>query len=417
MKKVFLSYLKNEMKAKKALISTNALSDEDKAILTETIEAIQAAISEAECIEETVEANKVLENMKAEIETKLTALAEKMEESSNNRNPKGGMEYLSTNSALKDFCKAIRNSNGQVENFRRNWNEYLSSNGITAAVGSEEALLPAVIKGKIEDAWNKPSNWLNRLNHSGAKRFMIRYNNSDQTAEGSRAKGHKAGDVKALQTVEMVQKEVNAQFIYKIMDMSKQTEWADDGALISYVTTELVDQIMWEIEKAVLVGDGRLAPSGSDPDYRINSIEAIARPTTDAFVTVQVTTSSAMIEQLATLVTTINAAPEDITLFMSKQTLLELRKVVFSANATPQFISAEDVAAQIGCKEIITTAHVNATYPVIAANLSGITTVGNITPELAHWEDFRTNTLFWRYECAFGAGLAKPKSFAVLKAE
>lgn len=415
MKKVFLSYLNNELRAKKSLLTRNTLSEEDKAVLTETIEALQTAIADAERVEETQSANSVLEQMRMEIENKLAALSEKIEETENSRLPKGGSsDYLSTNAALADFCRVIRNSNGKIENFRQGWNECLSANGVTTAGGSEEALLPAVVKGKITDAWDSPSNWLKRLNNSGAKRFMIRYNNSDQTAETSRAKGHKAGELKALQSIQMVQKEINAQFIYKIMDMSKQTEWNDDGALISYVTTELVNQILWEIERAVLVGDGRSAPMDSNPDYRIKSIEAIAREVSDTFVTVQNKTEDSLIEQLAMLVASIQSPSESVTLFMSKPTLLELRKVVFSATSTPQFISAADVASQIGCKDIITTSHVTQIYPVIAADLSGITTVGSINPELAHWEDFRTNSLFWRYECAFGAGLAKPKAFAVL---
>lgn len=412
MKKQFLTYLKNELNKANRLIARNGISEEDKVALAETIDNLKSIIAEVETMEEVQTAEEVLGRFKDEIESKLTALAEKIENNAGGPTPQPS-NYLESENALHDFCNAIRAAQGEKGRFSENWNKKLSENGITIATGDKEVVLPAAVKGIITDIWQAPHNWLNRLTNTGAKRFIARFNTSTQSAETSRAKGHKAGTDKVAQSITISQKEINAQFIYKMIDVSRQNEWMDDGSLIRYVMKELVNQIKWEIERAILIGDGRSNSNNS----KITAIEAINRSQTDNFVTIQAYNSEkALIEQLVDLASSVIAERSNITLFLTRANANVLRKVVFSSTSTPQYISLADVAQQIGVGEIIETDHLEGSVTAIAVDLAGISTVGSINPTLAQWEDYKTNTLWWRYECPFGAGLARQKCAAVLGA-
>ena len=405
MKKIFLDYLKKELGKQQSLISRNALSDEDKATLNETIEMLKSKITEVEALEETKTAEETLKTFKDEIESKITAITEKLENSK--KGPATSSDYLKTENAVRDFCAAIRNAKEDSALFHSEWNKKLSANGITIAAADQEVILPAAVKSIITDAWEAPGNWLNDLTSTGAKRFIARYNSSVQSSETSRAKGHTAGTTKVAQTITLKQKEINAQFIYKMLDISRQTEWMDDGSLIRYVATELVNQIKWEIEKAILVGDGRAAGN-----TKITSIEAIVRAASDDFVTkVTPNANATLVENLVTLTENVKGDRSKIAIFLNRKKANELRKVVFSASATPQYIALADMAEQIGVGKIVETEHLTDNQ-MIAVDLSAIVTVGSISPMFANWEDYMTNTLYWRYECAFGAAPARPKCAA-----
>lgn len=409
MKKTLINYLKKQVANKTKLLSANTLTETDRAALASAIEDLNALIDEVDAMDEEHNAEDVFKAMKEDIDKKIAALSEKIEEKPIEPQMKSE-NYLSSKNALSDWMACARNSQGKAENFIANWKAKLSENSIAAASGSEAALLPTAVKGIIMDAWEKPSNWLREIRSSGAKKYMIRTNTSTQTDETSRAKGHKATETKGLESLTITAKTVDGQFIYKIMDLSNEIIWQNEESLIDYITKELVDQILWEIQRAVLVGDGR---SSGTPDYRITSIEKIVRTSSDNYVTVQnYDSTKTYLEQLVNLVSNIDS--DNITLFMTKSTLNDLRKVMFSSDSTPQYVGKDVVAEQIGCAKIVTTNLVTSTYPVIAADLTGLVSVGDITPTFVNWENYLTNTQYFRYECVYGCGIEKPKSCAVL---
>ena len=413
MKKQFIAYLQSELKAKTALLSKNSLSDEDKAMVQEAVDMLNSTIEAVDALGEE-DGNEALDALKETVDNLnqgLRAVQEKLQAKEQTVEPMSE-NYLKTQNAVHDFAEAIRNSR-TAEDFRANWKDALVKNGITVAVGSEPAFTPEAVKGMISDIWDRNADWLRDLNNTGAKRFYCRYNTSDQTNENSRAKGWKKGDTKVSQTIAVASKLLEAQFIYKIQEVDLKTKFDSDEALIQYVIGELVDQILYEIKRAILVGDGR----ANDSDYKINSFEAIAKSSTDAWTTVSTATSDFLVDDMRAMVDSIhNENNKEVLVFMSKADLRTLSRVQASSTSTPVYLTTEQVAEQIGATRIITTDLLGSTYKAVAFIPSEYYLVGEniLNPVLYTWHEGYKNLDVYRYECVAGGGINAKLSSAVL---
>lgn len=415
-KEIFKTFLQNSISEKTALLAANEMSEEDKNLVQASIDGLTALVEQLDA--ETDE--DALEELKAAVETLNDSIAAIQEKISQQKQEiiDTTMEenYLQTQNSVSDFANAIRNARTAAD-FRKNWEDCLSTNGITITEGSEDAFVPAAVKGMIQDIWDRNADWLRDLTNTGAKRFYCRYNTSEQTAENSRAKGWKKGDTKVGQTINVAAKLLEAQFVYKIQEIDLKTQWDSDEALISYVIGELVDQILYEIKRAILVGDGR----DIDSDYKINKFEAIAKSSTDAYTTVStVTADGFLVDDMRAMVDSIkNDNNKAIYVFMSKATLRTLARVQASSTSTPVYMSIDQVAEQIGATRIITTDVLGATYTAVAMIPSEYYLVGEniLNPVLYTWHEGYKNVDVWRYECVAGGGINGMLSTAVLKAE
>lgn len=402
MKEQFLQYLTNEIEAKKAFLSKNELSEADRETIDSAIANLQSIKDAMEAAEEVDPA--VLEEMKTtiqDLQDKLQVVSEKLI-AQTKENPETMIEnYLKTNDSVKAFANAIRTSHNSEE-FRSNWNKVLVENGITISDGSEAAYLPDVVKGMIEDKWEKDASWLKDLRLTGAKRFYVRTNDSTQTDETSRAKGHKAGDTKASQSITLSAKLIEADFIYKLMEIDVKTEW-DDESLVKYVVDELGDQIMFEIKRAILVGDGRAA----DNDYKITSFEAIVRANTDKFVTkVSGNASNHLIDELVKTVNAIhNPNAKPIYAFMTKAALTSLRRFQASETATPMYLPVEQIAEQLGVAKIIETSLMTGNNMVAMIPDEYVLVGDPLAPAYMKDHDIRTNVNIYREELCIGGGV------------
>lgn len=418
MKKVFKKYLNSLLEQNKKLLASNSLSEEDRKLVEDAVADLNSTIEAVDALtdENAQEAIDALKETVDNLQQGLTAVQEKI-----NQDKKENLEpmpenYLKSKNSVHDFAEAIRNSR-TADEFRLNWNGKLSANGITIASGSEAAFVPEAVKGMITDIWDRNADWLKDLNDTGAKRFYCRYNTSDQNAENSRAKGWKKGDTKVAQTINVAAKLLEAQFIYKIQEIDLKTQWDSDEALINYVIGELVDQILYEIKRAILVGDGRAV----DSDYKINKFEAIAKTSTDNYTTVStVTANGFLVDDMRAMVDNIkNDNNKDVLVFMSKADLRTLARVQASETSTPVYMSVEQVAEQIGATRIITTDLLGSDYKAVAMIPSEYYLVGEniLNPVLYTWHEGYKNIDVWRYECVAGGGINGLKSTAVLKAE
>lgn len=414
-KELFKEYLQNEINAKQSLLTQNDLSDADKTAIENAVSGLTAIMEKLEKENDT-EAVEELKNTVNELTDKLTAVEEKINQNKQNiDNTMPNEEYLKTQNSVHDFADAIRNAK-TADEFRKNWNDKLVANGFTITQGSEPAFVPEAVKGMISDIWDRNADWLTMLNNTGAKRFYCRYNTSDQTLETSRAKGWKKGDTKVGQTINLASKLLEAQFIYKIQEIDLKTQWDSDEALITYVINELVSQILWEVKRAILVGDGR----ANDSDYKINSFEAIAKTTTDAYTTVStVTANGFLVDDMRAMVDNIyNPNNREILVFMDKVSLRTLSRVQASETSTPVYIPTEQVAEQIGATRIITTDLLGNDFKAVAFIPSEYYLVGEniLNPVLYTWHEGYKNLDVWRYECVAGGGINAMQSSAVLKA-
>lgn len=412
----FLQFLKNELTAKQSLLAKNSLSEEDRATVESAIASLQETIEAVDAMEgENNEAVDALRETVEALNENVRAIQEKLTQTEQTETQTEPMNYLQTKNSVRDFAEAIRNSR-TADEFKLNWNEMLVKNGITVSAGSEPAFTPEAVKGMINDIWDRNADWLKDLNDTGAKRFYVRHNTSDQTAENSRAKGWKKGDTKVSQSITVAAKLLQGQFIYKIQEIDLKTKFDSDEALINYVIGELVDQILYEIKRAILVGDGR----ANDSDYKISSFEAVAKSSTDAYTTVSTETANGfLVDDVRAMVDSIvNDNNKPIYVFMSKADLRTLARVQASETSTPVYLSTEQVAEQIGATRIITTDLLGETYKAVAFIPNEYYLVGEniLNPVLYTWHEGYKNLDVYRYECVAGGGINQMKSSAVLKA-
>lgn len=417
MKKQFLSFLKTELKAKKALLASNSLSDEDRQLVQSAVDNLNATIEAVDTMEEGEAADKAIESLKSiveQLQEGLKAVQEKLtQEKQEITEETMTEEYLTTENSVADFANAIRNAR-TADDFRSNWSACLAKNGISVTSGSEAAFTPDAVKGMISDIWDRNADWLKDLKNTGAKKFYCRYNTSTQGDETSRAKGWKKGDTKVTQTINVAAKLLEGQFIYKIQEIDLKTKFDSDEALINYVIGELVDQILYEIKRAILVGDGR----ANNSDYKINSFEAIAKTTTDAYTTVATASADFLVDDMRAMVDSIrNEDNKKVYVFMSKADLRTLSRVQASSTSTPVYLSIEQVAEQMGATRIITTDLLGSDFKAVAFIPEEYYLVGEniLNPVLYTWHEGYKNIDVWRYECVAGGGINAQLSSAVLK--
>lgn len=419
MKNLFKNYLQKQLEKNQAMLASNSLSEEDRKLVEDAVSDLQATIEAVDTLEDAnaQEAIEALRETVDALQEGLTAIQEKVSQVQKQENlePMPNENYLQSSNSVKDFCNAIRNAK-TADEFRLNWEASLSTNGITITEGSEDAfVVPAAVKGRIEDIWSREAGWLKELNDTGAKRFYVRHNTSEQTAETSRAKGWKSG-TKAVQSINVAAKLLQAMPIYKIQALSVKDEWNSDEDLLDYVLGELVSQILFEVRRAILTGDGR----ASDSPYKIDTFEAVVKNASDDYTTVATASSTFLVDDVRAAVDAIhNPSNKKVTVFMSKETLRTLARVQASDSSTPVYLGTAQVAEQINADEIVTTDLLGSGVKCVAMILGEYYLVGAniLNPVLYTWHEGLENTTYWRYECFAGGGINGLKSTSVLKAE
>lgn len=420
-KELFKEFITGQIERNNAILTKNSLSDDDKLAVEANIAALQSIVEKIDAMEDSEAVADDLREAVNTINDKINALNEKIEQLQSNETEQtenqmnlNETNYLESKNAMHDFASAIRNSK-TTEEFRTNWNEMLSTNGITISEGSEEAYLPTPVRGLIESIWETEADWLRDLTATGAKEFWCRYNTSDQNAENSRAKGWKKGDTKVAQSLNVAAKKLAPGVIYKLQEIDLKTKFDTDEALINFVISELVSQIIAEAKRCILVGDGR----ADDSDYKISSFEAIAKGTSDAWTTVSTASATFLIDDIVAMVNNIkNPKNKDIYLFVNKLDLTAMRRIQASETSSPVYMDVESLASQCGVSRIITTDFVGgeSDFKALAFIPKCYFTVGeSITnPKMAEFHDIYKNLDVVRFETIAGGGINDLKSSAVL---
>lgn len=426
-KEILKQYFQNSLDAKNAMLQANSLSEEDKAMLENQVAAITDIIAKLDESDNDVTAEQLEEvkNSVNELNEKLAALNERINLNKNNDdNKEPEMEntlknYLASAGAVTDFANAIRNSRN-AEEFRKNWNEVLLANtsedGFNFAEGTQQFYVPDFVRGKVEDLWEKGSLWLADLNNSGAKRFVVRFNSDEVAGADQRAKGWKKGVTKTSQKLNLSAKTITPQFLFKLIDLDRMTEYESDEDLLNYVLSEIVNQLLAEVRMSILVGDNREA----NDDFKIDSFEAIAKDTTDIFTTVLTAEADFLIDDIRKMVDEIkNEENLPVYLFLNKVDFRTLSRVAASETSTPVYLSDEQVAEMCGVARVYKTdlvggesdykaiAFIPKKYTLVGAGVNAI--------EMTTQHNIYTNVTAYRGEFPLGGAISGLKSSAVLK--
>lgn len=88
------------------------------------------------------------------------------------------------------------------------------------------------------------------------------------SGEAGRAHGHRAGDEKTDQTLNDAYRDILTKTIYKRNPIDEEMLY-ENPQLLNYTDEEIDELIRAEIERAIVVGDGRTEPTGTAADYRV----------------------------------------------------------------------------------------------------------------------------------------------------
>ena len=328
----------------------NSLGDDAK----ELAAAISEAIAEAEASEAVVTADELSKKLEEVVASMKKADEEAVEEIQNKFdkfkiemrnafNHRGGNNYLDSPQAVKDFVNCIRNASSGSEHTKL-WKEVLIKNDITGLA------YPTEIFAEIQTKWEGNTGLVNAIRKISNKAIKIPYTTQDKSDLDVRAKGHKKGKVKLPQNLVLNDKQINLQFIYKDLPIDRidLVSIEDDAALIRWVVEELAFMLAYEIERAILIGDGR-----TSGDSRITTIEAIGSKTvTDAWTVVTPRTKDTLIEDIKALLDTMVDKGRGIWLFMSKQNITALQEFKAATGATTQYQSLDVIKNALGVEEI-----------------------------------------------------------------
>ena len=166
---------------------------------------------------------------------------------------KATTDYLNTKGAVVDFANVLQdNAGASSEDFKKAWAAKVASKGIT----NVEQLLPGALVSAISDGIEKAGTIWNVVNKTGLTVRRI-----DAETAGARAQGHKRGTTKKELSLTFTDRVIRAGYIYDYITLNKEDirENQDTGALVRFILETLPKRIITEIERAIVLGDGRTA--------------------------------------------------------------------------------------------------------------------------------------------------------------
>lgn len=171
--------------------------------------------------------------------------------------------YLASKDYMNVFKKAIIDTKGQsAEATKTLLKNHLASKGITG-----DAILPTEIASIFFKTWEDKGSILSTFRNINAPAAALYAFGGE--GEGIRAKGHKKGDQKAVQTVTSTRRDLKQKLVYKRQDYDLQDILDDTtGELLRFRVEELGARVANEIALGAILGDGRTAPE-SGADYRV----------------------------------------------------------------------------------------------------------------------------------------------------
>ena len=171
--------------------------------------------------------------------------------------------YLASKDYMNVFKKAIIDTKGQnAAATKAVLKSHLASKGITG-----DAILPTEIASIFFKTWEDKGSILSTFRNINAPAAALYAFGGE--GEGIRAKGHKKGDQKAVQTVTSTRRDLKQKLVYKRQDYDLQDILDDTtGELLRFRVEELGARVANEIALGAILGDGRTQPE-SGADYRV----------------------------------------------------------------------------------------------------------------------------------------------------
>lgn len=380
-------------------IKPEEIKEEEVEVVSE-VEPIEELAPEKEEIKEEQEEEMHKENAKMVVMPKALAAL-----------PVGNADYLKTKSAMRDFADVlVKNAGCDGKELKKAWADTLKAKGVT----NVEVLLPQALVTSITDALENSGTIWNVITKTGLTVRRIDANTLGINAETGRAKGHKKGTDKNELSITLVNRVIRGQYIYAYLTLNKEDvrENQDSGALVKYVLETLTKRIVHEIERAIVLGDGR---SGDEEINSFKSIIADATDTNSVFASLYERKADEPLYKALVKASAGLEAEGNVVAVMSRKTKADL-KLSETANGNLVFPIGSEVAGAFEITNIFTPSWMNeADAEVVLFVGNAYETVGDNTVEQFQNFTLKANKLEYLHEIYAGGALAVPKSAVVIK--
>lgn len=403
MKKTYFTRLLNSIKS--GLIK-NTVTPEAQALIDE-INSILSELQNDPDIEYSAD------DLKARISELLATQVAEMENKLKNtfqiKNSVDNVKYR------KMFVDAMRNAAGRGKGaFAEEFNKICVKNGITGMPSVGE-VFPEILT-KFEQ-----TSMLSKLRKLGQYSLQIPVSLQDDSEENVRAKGHAVlTNEKVDQNLVITPKTLTLGAIYKKISVPKLLSYQvqDDTALFQWLVEELISRIDNEIQRVILVGDGR----ASDSVNKINSFETIGTKTAADAYTVYKNKAAALptLEDVRDLIDDMST-DRPISIYANPKMITLLKKYVAASGGSVTYMTDEVLADQLGVAEIIRTRMLTTAIPtdtsknpvLIAIQHDNYGYVGNdlFTVDYEKWD---YNADVFLAEIFAGGGIIKPMSTGLI---
>lgn len=318
---------------------TKDAKDDDLGTLEKQAADLAAEI--AIVVKEEAENEKAIEGAEALLKTAAAAVSVSKEKNVGTQD-----NYLKTKGAMEDFAEVISAHEGKnLADVNKAWADHLTTKGVT----NPELLYPEPLVQAIKDRFEASGTIFATLNkHYG---FTVWSNMMNiATGDDTRARGHQKGKDKKEQVITLDRKVARSDYIYKYITLDKKDireAQANGAALISYILSELPQRIVTEIERAVVIGDGRAAGS----DDKIASFEAIVDADVGVYITKTAGTNN-LFDDIVLAEADILAAGSKY-MVINKKTLAKL-KIARDNTGALLYPMGTDFASLFGVSQIFT---------------------------------------------------------------
>ncbi len=173
--------------------------------------------------------------------------------------------YLKSKGAMADFAHIIAENRGNKFAIKSAWESNLKAKGLAGTF-----TLPTELEAIFFHAWDDVAADVLGTFRRSARRAGVANAFYGANAEDIRAKGHKKGEQKAEQILTATKRDLKGKILYKKLGIDLIDLLEDEsGEVLRFRTEELTDRLRTEVFIGAVLGDGRTAPEGSNPDYRV----------------------------------------------------------------------------------------------------------------------------------------------------
>lgn len=321
------------------------------------------------------------------------------------------------------FGQALLNSAGRGKGvFKKEFEGLLAQNKITGLPTLTEVF------PEIQTKFEKTS-ILSKLRKLGTQNLNIPVSLQADDSIDVRAKGHVAYDgdgaavAKVDQILTLTPKSLTLGAIYKKISVPKLMSYqtGNVGQLMSWLANELIERIDNELQRVILIGDGRSA--GTD---KITSFETIGTKTAADAYTVYKDTANALptLADVRALIDQMDSS-KPITLYAHPAVITNMQAYQYAAGGAVSYITDDVLANQIGVAEIVRTKMLPGAVPAKKATAEKYPLIIAFQPDSYGYigsDLFSVDYEKWDYnqdvlmaEIFAGGGIIKPNASAVLK--